>query len=86
MPIVGYRYSPIKDLTVETSAISGGCIIGESMSYDGLVVNVNRENGKSMTIDKDSYTQPSCREVVILRVTSLPFMVPVTSIADISTL
>lgn len=61
MPIVGYRYSPIKDLTVETSAISGGCIIGESMSYDGLVVNVNRENGKSMTIDKDSYTQPSCR-------------------------
>ncbi len=61
VPLSGLRYSPIKDLTITTSAVSAGCIVGDPMSYSGLVVTVNRENGKSIDIDTESYTDPSCR-------------------------
>jgi len=61
VPLSGLRYSPIKSLTVTTSPLSAGCIVGDPMSYSGLVVTVNRENGKSIDIDKESYTDPSCR-------------------------
>lgn len=61
IPISGLHHSPIKSLTVTTSDISKGCIIGDSMSYSGLVVTVNRENGKSIAIDSQSYTDPLCR-------------------------
>lgn len=61
MSISGYRYSPVESLTIETSEASSGCIIGDKMNYSGLVVKVNRQNGKSIAIDEESYTDPTCR-------------------------
>lgn len=61
MSISGYRYSPVESLTVSTSEASSGCIIGDEMNYSGLVVTVNRENGKSIAIDEESYKDPTCR-------------------------
>ena len=59
--ISGYRYSPVKSLEVTTSDQSSGCIIGDDMNYTGLVVKVNRENGKSIAIDEESYKDSTCR-------------------------
>lgn len=59
MSISGYRYSPVKSLTV-----SGGkteYTIGDDFTTKGLTVTVNRENGKSIAIDEESFGKSDCR-------------------------
>ncbi len=57
--INGYHYSPVESITVENAPDK--YILGDEFSTTGLVVNVTRENGKSMAIDKDSYGKSDCR-------------------------
>lgn len=57
--INGYHYSPIKSITVDNAPDK--YILGDQFSTSGLVVTVNRENGKSIAIDEDSFGKSDCR-------------------------
>lgn len=57
--INGYHYSPVESITVENAPDK--YILNDKFSTEGMKVNVIRENGKSMAIDKDSYGKSDCR-------------------------
>ncbi len=57
--INGYHYSPVESLTISNAPDK--YIVGDAFSTAGMVVTVNRENGKSMAVDKDSYNHADCR-------------------------
>lgn len=59
--ISGYHYSPIKSLEITTSPENTDYIINDSFTTKGLVVTVNRENGKSIAIDQESFGKSDCR-------------------------
>lgn len=59
--INGYHYSPVKSLKVTTSDQNTNFILNDSFSTKGLVVTVERENGKSTIIDEQSFGQSDCR-------------------------
>lgn len=59
--INGYHYSPVKSLKVTTTEQNTNFILNDGFSTKGLVVNVERENGKSIAIDEQSFGKSDCR-------------------------
>ncbi len=55
MPINGFHYSPIKNITVDTSGAKTKYVEGDSFSSTGLSISIERENGKTAMVDAQSY-------------------------------
>ena len=49
--IFGYKYTPIKEMTLDTSEVKTEYVMGERIDTSGLKINVTRENGKTTQLD-----------------------------------